>query len=201
MRLACLIALAFALLACDPSAMPWNVSGTIDVGDPRANYPPADVHLPPVPSLELVDVPPTYDDGSYSVQGLMLMREETMNQTLRVSAILQEVYQCDERALVVEGEAGELAVPNEPEDEFAVRPGCLRPHFYLVDHLRARQRLLVTGYDHALYEPQVTPGLRYTVVGTYSQQTRGFISTENGLLVAATISGDGIVLPEPDPTE
>jgi hypothetical protein len=201
MRLSCLTALAFALTACDPSAMPWNASGTIDVGDPRASYPPADVQLPPVPNLDLVDVPPTYDDGSYSVQGLMLSREDTMDQTLRVTGILQEVYTCAEGGVGVEGEAGELAVPNEPEDEFAVRAGCLRPHLYFVDHLRARNRLLVTGYDHAIYEPQITPGLRYTVVGLYSQQTRGFISTEDGLLIAAAIEGDGIVLPEPEPVE
>lgn len=199
MRLWCLPALLLVFTACDPSAMPWSQSsGTIDAEDPRANYPPVDVQLPPVPNLELVDVPPTYDDGSYSVQGLMLNSSDTFGQTLRVTGILQEVYQCAEEALGIEGEVGDLAAPAAPEDEFEVRPGCLRPHVYLVDHLRARQRLLVTGYDAALYEPQLTPGIRYTIVGRYQQQTRGFISTVDGLLVAAEILGDDIVIPEPE---
>ena len=201
MRSPFLTLLAFALVACDPSALPWATSGTIDVDDARASYPPADVQLPPVPNLELIDVPPTYDDGSYSVQGLILNRTEAMDQMIRVTGILQEVYECEVGTIGVEGEAGELAVPVEPEDDFAVRPGCLRPHLYLVDHLRARQRLLVTGYEHEVYEPQIRPGMRYTAVGMYAQQTRGFISTEDGLLVASAIDGDGIVVPPPEGTE
>ena len=201
MRSSCLTLLAFALVACDPSALPWGTSGSIDVGDPRASYPPADVQLPPVPNLELVDVPPTYEDGSYSIQGLMLNREDALDQMIRVTGILQEVYECDIGTVRVEGEAGELAVPVEAGDEFAVRPGCLRPHLYLVDHLRARQRLLVTGYEHEVYEPQIRPGMRYTAIGMYAQQTRGFISTEDGLLVASAIDGEGIVLPPPDAEE
>lgn len=187
-------ALLLGAVACDPSSLLGEV--TANEPDARADLPPADVQLPPVPNLELVDVPPTYDDGSYSVSGLLLNRVELRGTPVRVTGILHSVYRCEEETLGIEGEAQELAAPADEAAEFAVRPGCLRPHLFLADSLRARQRLLITGYDAAVYEPQLTPGRRYVVHGHYEQQTRGFISTEDGLVVTALIEGDGIVLPE-----
>lgn len=185
--------------ACDPSQLPW---GQADAGmDAQAELPPADVQLPPVPNLDLVDVPPTYDDGSYSVSGLMLDRAEMRDQPLRLTAILQSVYRCEEPELGVEGEVAALAAPADDQDPFEVRPGCLRPHMYFVDNLRGRQRILVTGYDAATYEPQVHPGQRYVIHGVYRQQTRGFISTEDGLIVVDRIEGEGIVLEPETPEE
>ncbi len=193
-RLAVGFALVTCVTACDPSALPWAAQA--DAGeDARANLPPADVQLPPVPNLDLVDVPATYDDGSYSVSGLMLKRAEMRGMPTRVTGILHSIYACEEGERGIEGEVAELADPGTEQDEFEVRPGCLRPHMLFVDNLRSRQRLLVTGYDASVYEPQMTPGRRYVVHGTYDQQTRGFISTEDGLIVTTLIEGDDIVMP------
>lgn len=180
------------LVACDAGQAPWNTQASADAGP---NRPPADVQLPPVPNLDLVDVPAQYDDGSYSVSGLMLARQQMRNMPVRVTAILHSIYQCEAEERGVEGEAAELAAPPEAERPFEVRPGCMRPHMYFVDSLRGRQRLLVTGYDAALYEPQMHPGQRYVLHGVYAQETRGFISTEDGLVVVDRIEGEGIVMP------
>jgi len=165
--------------------------------DPRAGLRPAVVHLPPVPNLDIVDVPAVYDDGARSIAGIVRDRDALLGQPMRVTGVLHAVYVCEVGEQGVEGEAAALAADPDPGATVAVRPGCLRPHFHLVDNLRSRQRLLVTGYDAALYEPQLVPGNRYTVTGTYQQQTRGFISTEEGLLVATAIAGDGVVVPPP----
>ncbi len=162
-------------------------------GSRRDQLPPVEVNLPPVPNLDLVDVPAVYDDGSYSISGLMLRRDEHRGQWIPVTGILQTVYECEEAARGVEGEVADMAAPIADQAQFdPILPGCLRPHLYLVDNLRARQRLLVTGYDHSWFEPQLTPGQRYVMRGRYEQQTRGFISTEDGLLVAEEIEGTGV---------
>lgn len=171
----------------------------VDAPDARDGLPAADVQLPPVPNLELIDVPETFDDGSYSVSGLARHRAELRGQPVRVTGILHTLYTCEVGNQGVDGAAGELAPdagPSEASD--GVRPGCLRPHLYLADSLRARRRILVTDYDASLYEPQLVPGQRYTVFGRYDQQTRGFVSTEDGLVVATQIVGDGITIPDPE---
>lgn len=189
-----LVLMLLVATGCEPGQA---IFGSVDVGeDTEHNLPPADVQLPPVPSLELVDVPETYEDGSYSVSGLMLNRENLRNTPVRLTAILHSVYECD-----VPREEGEDGEELAAEDRYEIRPGCLRPHMYFVDSLRGRQRMLATGYDAATYEPQVNPGQRYVVHGVYRQQTRGFISTEDGLMVVDEIEGEGVTLEDPEAEE
>lgn len=180
--------------ACDNDALPWATqdAGTVDA---RAQLPPVEVSLPAVPNLDLVDVPATYDDGSYSVSGLLLNRAELRDMPIRLTGTLHSIYRCETEDEGVAGAVADLADPGTEQGEFEVRPGCLRPHFHLVDGLRSPQRMLVTGYDAAHYEPQLTPGRRIVVEGTYAQQTRGFISTEDGLVVTTLITGEGIEQP------
>lgn len=181
------ILIAGALGACDAVSPP---AGTGEP-DESARYPETDVQLPPVPTLDLAEVPHTYDDGSHSVFGLVLQREELRDTEVRVTGIVQSIYECE---VPVEADA-------EPLAPGAVRPGCNRPHLYIADSLRSSQRMLVTGYDAALYEPQLQVGNRYVVQGVYRNETRGFISSEDGLLVASAFEGDGIVIPPEEPEE
>ena len=67
-RLATALGALWLAAGCDPTQLRIGADG--DTGpDPRAGFPTADVQLPPVPNLELVDVPPTYPDGAYSIAG------------------------------------------------------------------------------------------------------------------------------------
>lgn len=187
------------LFGCDQlSAL---APGTVDIAPPTvddSHLPAPVVELPAVPPLELLDTPPTLPDGSWAVAGLLLNRDELRGQTLTVTAVLESIYRCEGDAEGVEGEAAALAVPRE-EDTPAVqrRAGCLLPHFQVVDSLRSPYMMLVAGYDETFYEPQLRPGTRYRIEGQYVQQTRGFTSTEYGLIVATRIEGEGIVHPEP----
>lgn len=196
--IAVLIAAA-GLVGCDQlSAL---APGRVDIAPPvvdDSHLPPAVVELPAVPPLELLDTPPTLPDGSWAVAGLLLNRDELRGQSLTVTAVLESIYRCEGAAEGIEGEAAELAVPRE-EDTPAVqrRAGCLLPHFQIVDSLRSPYMMLVAGYDEAFYEPQLRPGTRYRIEGRYVQQTRGFTSTEYGLIVATRIEGEGIVHPPP----
>ncbi len=149
--------------------------------------PPARVELPPVPSLEMLDADRQYDDGSYSVIGVILDRNELRGRQLAITGIVDSIYVCPTAPIpVAEGEE-----PG-PENE-GTRAGCLLPHIYIRDSARSSRRMLVAGYNAELYEPQLSVGGRYRFDGEYSERTRGFTSTEFGLLVASQISGSGVV--------
>jgi hypothetical protein len=200
-----------ACTAFDPT-LPIHVSEPDESG-----LPPAQVDLPAVPPLDLLDTPPRHPDGSWSVSGLYLQRDALRDQDLRVTGIVRSIYRCDAEAEQVEGDLAELAgsAPIDPDadpndggdgEEVVVRPsrwrpGCRLPHMEIVDNLRADYQMLVVGYDADLYEPQMRPGARYVFEGRFARQAAGFMSTENGLLVVRTIEGEGIALPEPDPIE
>lgn len=189
-RSALIVAFVFVFAGCQPGQSPLGGARQADTGPALS---PADVQLPPVPNLDLVDVPAVYDDGSRSVSGVLLNRDELQDTAMRVTGILQEIYVCD---VPLDPDAGQAEEPEPGQPaRFRVRPGCLRPHVYIADSLRSGQRLLVTGYDPLVYEPQLRPGTKYTFDGVYVHQTRGFISTEDGLLVVTAITGEGIVLP------
>ena len=161
------------------------------------DLPPVEVDLPEVPALELLDTAHTYEDGSYSIIGLRLNKEELFERMLSVSAIVDEIYTCES---VTEQLAARLLQPLDEEGEPVEinRAGCLFPHIYVVDNLRSEQRFLIVGYDWEHFEPQLTIGQRYSFHGTYTQRARGHMSSEYGLLVTNDITGEGIV-PVPPP--
>lgn len=153
---------------------------------------PAQVSLPAVPPLTILDYPRTYDNGSYSISGLMLARDALRDESLSVTGIISSIYVCEgqQQELVevdLSAPALDEAVPSNPS-----MVGCNLPHFYIVDNVRSNQRLLVTDYDPTVWEPQLRVGTRYLFRGQYTQRARGFTSTEHGLLRLETIEGSGI---------
>jgi hypothetical protein len=162
----------------------------------EAGLAPAQVALPQVPPLTILDIPRTYEDGTYSISGLMLSREALREEEIEVTGIISTIYQCEGQALVAEGSMAAMAMAGvEPLVRETTSVGCNLPHLYIVDNLRSAQRLLVTGYDAEHWEPQLRPGTRYTFAGRYAQRAAGFLSTEYGLLVADSIEGSGVVAP------
>jgi hypothetical protein len=197
MRLAILpvVALLASTLACELPTR--NGDGEGSSADPEAGLAPVNVNLPPVPPLEALEVPRSYPDGSYSVAGLFFERESQRNQAIDLTAIVLDVYQCDSAPVGVDGTAGELAAPTE-QPTAAVQTGtagCLLPHLHAVDNLRSTQKLLVVGDLLEQYGAQLRPGNRYTFSGTYALQTRGFTSTEDGLLIVDHIVGENFEAP------
>ncbi len=154
---------------------------------------PAQVSLPAVPPLTILDHPRTYDNGSYSVSGLMLARDALRDESLSVTGIISSVYACQgqQQDDLVEVDVSALpvgeAVPSNPS-----MVGCNLPHFYVVDNVRSNQRLLVTDYDPTVWEPQLRVGNRYLFRGQFTQRARGFTSTEHGLLRLEAAEGSGI---------
>ena len=198
LQIGCLAPLLL-LGACD------EFGGAAGAEEPEDNLPPANVNLPEVPPLELLDINHQYEDSSWSVIGLYLNREELRGTSLSLTAVVDEVYVCDSVAeqlaarAAVEGDAGAVRERAEGEELVEInRAGCLRPHFYVRDNMRSPQRMLVVGYDWEHYEPQLVPGTRLTYTGRYAQQAHGHTSPEYGLIVADDITGPGIE-PPPDP--
>lgn len=148
------------------------------------------VNLPPVPELPLLDIPREYDDGSLSVIGLMIERDKHMLEEVTLSAMVVEIYECDE--------ADPKVKKGKEESEDGLVEGCQYPHVYIADTPDSPKRLLVTGYDAQHYEPQLQETTRYRFKGTYSIQASGFSSSENGLLIADSIEGSGLEQPEED---
>jgi hypothetical protein len=164
--------------------------------------PPAEVLLPPTPPLTVLDVPRTWTDGSWSVSGLMLAREQLREEEVAVTALVHTIYRCARENDAIEGEAAALAIDPEIEPTATTREGgCMLPHLYLVDSLRSPQRLLVTGYAHRHWEPQLRPGSRVTVHGLFSQRAAGFVSTEYGLIRASRFEGEGLTEPVVAPVQ
>lgn len=163
-------------------------------GDAQQPAREANVNLPPVPDLPLLDVPRQYPDKTLSVMGLLIDRDKLLMQPVTVSALVVDIYACDIPADVDVGRtAGKGRDAKAKADE--PRPGCLYPHFYIADAENSPRRILVTGYDAAHYEPQLQPMTRYRFSGTYSVQARGFSSSEQGLILVDTIEGSGITQP------
>lgn len=148
------------------------------------------VKLPPVPDLPLLDIPRTYDDGSLSVIGLMIDRDKYMLDDVSVSAMVVEIYTCDETQ-----DADKKGKNKKDAGNDGLVEGCLYPHFYIADTPDSPKRLLVTGYNAAHYEPQLQETTRYRVHGVYTIQASGFSSSETGLIIADRIEGSGIVQP------
>lgn len=144
------------------------------------------VNLPPVPELPLLDIPREYEDGSLSVIGLMIERDEHMLEQVTVAGMVVKIYECD----------AEDGAKEKGEDGLV--EGCLYPHFYIADTPDSPKRILVTGYNAQHYEPQLQVMTRYRIHGTYSIQAHGFSSSETGLINADSIEGSGI---EPPPVD
>lgn len=144
------------------------------------------VNLPAVPALPLLDIPREYEDGSLSVIGLMIERDDHMLETVSVAGMVVEIYEC------------EAADGAKEKGEDGLVEGCLYPHFYIADTPDSPKRMLVTGYDAQHYEPQLQVMTRYRIHGTYSIQAHGFSSSETGLIVADAIEGSGIEAPSED---
>lgn len=184
LRAALVFGVAAGVAACDalvPTAPDLRV-------EPDVERPEPDVQLPPVPPLDMVDVPPLYEDGALSVAGLFLEQDTHLEQDVVVRGVLREVYAC------------ELEAPEGHREGDPV-PGCHRPHLRIADRSDAPRDVLVSGYDATHWEAQLRPGMELTVVGRYQQQARGFISAEDGLLVAELFVGGGLTPPaeeEPD---
>jgi len=153
------------------------------------------VKLPPVPELPLLDIPTVYPDNTLSVMGLLINRDDHMLKTVTVSGMVVDIYKCD----IDEKSEAKARKKSEGENQ-GPRPGCLYPHFYLADTPDSPKRVLVTGYNADHYEPQLQEVTRYRITGHYSVQARGFSSSENGLIVADSLEGSGLV-PPPEPEE
>lgn len=171
-------------------------SKNADAPEPDAAEAPTNenVHLPPVPELPLLDIPREYDDGSLSVIGLMIDRDKYMLDEVTVSAMIVEVYTCEE----AEKLDAKTRKKKKEESSDGLVEGCLYPHFYIADTPDSPKRLLVTGYDASHYEPQLQETTRYRIQGTYSIQASGFSSSESGLIIADRIEGSGLVQPDED---
>lgn len=161
------------------------------MAQPDVERPEPDVQLPPVPRLDMVDQPRQYEDGSWSVTGLWLSRSAELGNDLTLTGVIEDIYVCD-----IEAEPTDDDVDDETQRD-EVTPGCLRPHLRVADDARSRRTLLVTGYEAWHWEPQLEAGQRVTIEGRFQQQARGFVSSDDGLLVARAFLGDGI---EPLPT-
>lgn len=198
-RALAVLALPSLLFGCD--AIDLNLEPEVDLTPPPRDehLPPASVNLPTVPPLELLDTPPHLPDGSWSVAGLLLNRDDLREREVRVTAIVSSIYQCESDAVEVEGEAAELAGDRDDGPEAVLtgdRAGCLMPNFRIVDTLRSPHEMLMVDYDAEFYEPQLRAGSSYVFTGIYTRQAPGFTSTEYGLIRVTHIEGDGIEHPE-----
>lgn len=142
----------------------------------------ANVNLPPVPPLPLLDIPREYPDGSLSGMGLTINRDANMGKKVSVSGLVVEKYECEQP----EAPRGRNAQPASP---------CLYPHFYLADSPSSSRRILVTGYDSS-YDEQIQVNTRYTVNGLYTVQATGFQASEWGIIIPDSIEGSGIKQPQ-----
>lgn len=145
----------------------------------------ANIDLPPVPPLPLLDIPREYPDGTLSAMGLTLKRDENMAKKVAVSGIVVDKYVC-ETPEDTRGRRG-AAAPASP---------CLYPHFFLADSPTSTRRILITGYDSS-YESQLMENTRYTVRGLYTVQATGFQASEWGIIIPDAIEGSGIQQPAP----
>lgn len=179
--LACVALLSGACDALTPEAPDLRVAPDVERPEP-------DVQLPPVPSLQMVDVPPLYEDGAFSIAGLFLEQETHMDREVVVRGVVREVYACE-------------VEPPADHEEGEVVPGCHQPHIRVGDSPNATRDVLVTGYDAQHWEPQFQPGMELTIMGRYQQQARGFISPEDGLIVTDSFLGEGLTAPEPEDGE
>lgn len=192
--------IAVATSACDDIEQMLSGDNSQEA-NVQSDEPPANVNLPAVPRLDLLDIPAQYPDDSRSVIGAIQSKDDLFGETLTVKAILVDLYQCDVPA-AAEGAEGDVAAADadhEPEALDPNRAGCLRPHMYLADTENSPRRLLATGYDHRLYDSQLEAGLRYTFTGSYREASAGF-SSSDGLLVVDKIEGNGL-RQQVEPTE
>lgn len=173
------IAACFALVGCSDKA---DSDESADIEAPINE----NVKLPPVPELPLLDIPREYDDGSLSIIGLLIERDEHMLEQISVSGMVVKIYECEN-----DDEKG-------TKGDDGLIEGCLYPHFYIADTPDSPKRILVTGYNAQHYEPQLQLMTRYQFHGTYSVQAHGFSSSETGLIVADVIEGSGIQQPSSD---
>lgn len=150
------------------------------------------VKLPPVPELPLLDIPRAYDDGSLSVIGLLIDRDKHMLDEVTVSAMITEIYTCEE----AEKLDARTRNKKKKESRDGLIEGCLYPHFYIADTPDSPKRILVTGYNASHYEPQLQETTRYRIKGTYSIQASGFSSSESGLIIADRLEGSGLTQPD-----
>lgn len=191
--------IAVATSACDDIGQMLSGDSGQD-SNASSDAPPANVDLPPVPRLDLLDIPAQYPDDSRSVIGAIQAKDELFGDTLTVKAILVELYQCDVPAAADDDENVAADAEQEEEALDPNRAGCLRPHLYLADTENSPRRLLATGYNHRLYDSQLEAGLRYTFTGSYREASAGF-SSSDGLLVVDKIEGNGLRQEEAEPTE
>lgn len=182
--------------ACDG----FVVEPIVQTQEPSDSHlPPARVNLPATPRLDLLEARQTLDDGTLTVAGLLLQRETLRDADVRVTGIVQTIYRCELAQGPGEGSAAGSELAGTPSEQATSavtrRAGCLLPHIYVVDNLRSDNRMLVTGYDAAHYEPQLEVGGRYVFEGRYTQRAPGFMSTEYGLLDTLRIVGERVVQP------
>ena len=168
--------------------------GGDDAGAAGGDGPVHRVNLPPVPPMPLMEIPETHDDGSWSIMGILRNRDQHMGQTVTVSGLLQDVYECElaaaQRAEAERNARGRRGAPAEPPAPVA---GCNYPHMFIADTMNSPRRIMLVDYQAEYYEPQMEPGLRYTVRGRYTTSSRGFTATEDGLIVVSSIRGASLV--------
>ncbi len=138
-----------------------------------ANEEPAvQVHLPESPKMEIPTIVERHADGSYTVEGLLVNREKTLNSTIRVGGFIQRKYVCR---------------PNQQ--------ACDTPsHAVLVDDLTdPKRRLIVVGGETTQFA-SLKDGERVTLDAFYGLHDPKalFVRTE-GVLILPHIE-------EPEPT-
>lgn len=151
----------------------------------------APVDLPEVPAdLGKSKIPERLADGNYTVHGIFKNRMMHMEKTVSVSGFVAWIYDCPHKEKETKKRRRRRTKKVEKDPN---KPLCQRPHFYISDHTRGGDRMLVVGLgDDALEwieKGKLKVGEQHTFVGTYADLGDGFAAPDRGLLMLQSIEG------------
>jgi hypothetical protein len=162
-------ALAIWVCGCESSSQTGALIGSDEAR--QTEMPRVEVKLPPPPSFKKEAAVDKYGDGSYSVYGVRNDMAANLDQEVKVTGYVVEVYECPPCPKGTECEA------------------CVKPHFWLADrkHDTRDKALMVTDYPerHPKTRKKISlkTGERLLVTGQFAKASGTGFRASDGLLV------------------
>jgi hypothetical protein len=170
----CITSLSLLILSIGCDGSPPEIPLDEFPADP--DLPAAVVELPSTPPAAAFEIREYNDDGTLRIEGLISNRDRFLDRDIEVKGIITDIEgDCDPRRARERGES------------------CPEPHLFIRDHADEDRRLLVVGFTNdQRRRMRLSAGEEFLFGGSYKRMSEGFISTEDGLLVLATVNGDAL---------